>query len=272
MLFAPVLFSLAAMSTKYAPPTDATPSFFTTPDGDRLAYHQVAGKQPGVIFLGGFRSDMTGSKALRLQEFCEKNGIGYVRFDYHGHGQSDGEFADGTIGRWAGNAIAVLDAFTQGKQILIGSSMGGWIMLLTALARTDRVAGLIGIASAPDFTEDLIRPALSEEQTRALQENGQFLAPSDYGDPYPITRNLLDEAKDHLLLRNEAIPLGCPVRLLHGMQDADVPWQLSTRLAEKLASNDVQVTYVKDADHRMSDDVCLNLLEATLHKMHAHVS
>lgn len=246
---------------------DATPSYVTTPTGDRLAYCKREGKNPGVIFMGGFRSDMTGSKATRLQEICEKSGHAFMRFDYHGHGQSDGDFADGSIGRWAGNAIDALDALTEGKQILIGSSMGGWIMLLAALARPERVAGIIGIASAPDFTEDLIRPAMNGQQACELQENGQFLAPSEYGDPYPITRHLLDEAREHLLLRGGCIPLTCPVRLLHGMKDADVPWMLSTKLAGKLASDDVQVTYLKDADHRMSDDASLNLLEKTLGEM-----
>lgn len=259
------------MSAFIHPAIDATPSYFTTPTGDRLAYHKWEGKGPGLVFMGGFRSDMTGSKATRLQEICEKSGHAFLRFDYHGHGRSDGDFADGSIGRWAGNAIDALNTLTEGKQILVGSSMGGWIMLLAALARPERVAGIIGIASAPDFTEDLIRPAMSDEQTRALQENGYFMAPSEYGDPYPITRHLLDEAREHLLLRQDNIPLICPVRLLHGMRDADVPWALSTRLAAKLASNDVQVTYIKDADHRMSDDASLNLLEKTLGEMWARL-
>jgi len=262
--FTPLLFSLHPMSAPIPLPSDAPPSYITTANGDRIAYHQLEGSSPGVIFMGGFRSDMTGSKATRLQEFCQKNGVGFLRFDYHGHGQSEGDFAQGTIGRWADNALAMLDQLAQGKQILIGSSMGGWIMLLVALARPERIAGLVGIASAPDFTEDLIRPAMTAQQRSELQENGHFLAPSEYGTPYPITQRLLEEAREHLLLRSATLPLPCPVRLLHGMQDRDVPWTLSTRLAGKLASDNVQVTYLKDADHRMSDETSLSLLETQL--------
>ncbi len=252
--------------------SDAAPSYIRTGSGDTLAYHYANGTGAGVLFLGGFRSDMTGSKATRLQEICQKNGMPYLRFDYQGHGQSEGDFAEGSIGRWAKNAIFMLDNMPSEKNILVGSSMGGWLMLLAALARPERVAGVIGIASAPDFTEDLIRPAMNAQQARELQENGMFLAPSAYGDPYPITRHLLDEGREHLLLREGIIPLTCPVRLLHGMNDTDVPWTLSTRLAGKLASCDVQVAYVKDADHRMSDERCLALLENTLLHLRRRIS
>lgn len=255
------------MTPPSLPCADAAPSYISLPGGDRIAYHRHEGRSPGVVFLGGFRSDMTGSKATRLQEFCKNNTIGFVRFDYHAHGQSEGEFSEGTIGRWRDNALGVIEHLTQGKQILIGSSMGGWIMLLTALARPERIQGLIGIASAPDFTEDLIRPAMTAEQALALQENGVFHAPSEYGSPYPITRNLLNEARQHLLLRNENIPVTCPVRLLHGMKDTDVPWTTSARLAEKLTSQDVQVTYLREGDHRLSDEASLNLLVSTLGQM-----
>lgn len=237
------------------------------PGGDRLAYHYLPGAAPGVVFFGGFRSDMSGSKALRLHAYCAAQGAGFLRFDYHGHGQSSGAFRDGSIGRWLDNALALLDALPHGRHVFVGSSMGGWIMLLAALARPERVAGLLGIASAPDFTEELITPALSDAQRQALAENGYFLAPSAYGEPYPITRTLLEEAQSHLLLRDDRLPLTCPVRLLHGMRDADVPWALSARLAGRLASDDVQVTYVRDADHRMSDEVCLALLERTLRRL-----
>ncbi len=249
---------------------DAASSYFATSGGDRLSYHKTEGKTPGVMFLGGFRSDMTGSKALRLQEFCEKSGHSYVRFDYHAHGQSEGRFEDGAIGRWADNALAVLDNLTDGKQILVGSSMGGWMMLLVALARPERVAGLIGVAAAPDFTEVLIRPALNPEQLRALQENGVFYVPSPYGAPYPITRHLLDEGRRHLLLTGNPLPLACPVRLLHGMQDADVPWLLSVRLAQALPQADAQVICLKDGNHRLSSEENLRVLEETLERMLRH--
>lgn len=255
-----------AMSSFIPPIADAAASYFTTPGGDRLAYHRLEGKSPGVVFLGGFRSDMTGSKATRLEAFCRARGQAFLRFDYHGHGQSKGEFAEGTIGRWAGNAIDMIEALTDGEQILVGSSMGGWMMLLAALALPEeRVAGLLGIASAPDFTENLMWPALSEAQKAEMQSKGMVEVPSAYfGDSYPITMQLIEEARFHLLLEDEQIPLTCPVRLLHGMADEDVPWTLSNQLADKLASDDVQVTFIKDGDHRLSTEENLQLLEQTL--------
>jgi pimeloyl-ACP methyl ester carboxylesterase len=226
----------------------------TREDGVTIAYRRTPGRAPGVVFLGGFRSDMSGTKAIALEAHCRRVGRAYVRLDYRGHGESTGRFEDGTIGLWAGDAIAVLDAATEGPQILVGSSMGGWIMLLAALARPDRVTGLVGIAAAPDFTEDLIWARYPQEVRDAIMREGVILQPSEY-DPngYPITRGLIEDGRKHLLLR-APIDLGCPVRLLHGMRDPDVPWQTALRLTEGLTSDDVTVTLIKDGDHRQSRD------------------
>ncbi len=232
-------------------------------DGVDLAWRRVPGRGPGVVFLGGFNSDMTGSKAEALASHCAATGRAFLRFDYSGHGASGGRFVDGTIGRWAADAACALDALAEGKQILIGSSMGGWIaLLLAARLRPDRVAGLIGIAAAPDFTRRM-RAALTDEARAALARDGVWLRPSQYGDPYPIARALIEEGEAQCLL-DASIPLDVPVRLLHGQQDPDVPWALSLTIAERLAGADVQVVLVKDGDHRLSRPQDLALLTRTL--------
>ena len=237
------------------------------PAGECLAYHRTAGKTPGIVFLGGFKSDMTGSKALALEEFAKARGQAFLRFDYSGHGASGGKFTDGCIGDWAKDAIALLDAQTEGPQILVGSSMGGWLMLLAALARPDRVAGLVGIAAAPDFTEDLMWDNFSPEIRETILREGSYAEPSSYSDePYIITRKLIEDGRNHLLLR-QPIPLSCPVRLLHGMRDPDVPWQVSVRLAEALETEDVRLALVKDGDHRLSREQDLALLRATVEEL-----
>lgn len=229
--------------------------------GTTIAYRRTAGRNPGLVFLGGFRSDMTGIKATSLEAWAKATDRTFIRFDYQGHGASGGAWEQGSIGQWRDDALAVLDQLTEGPQILVGSSMGGWIALLVALARPDRVAGLLGIAPAPDFTERMIRSRLGPDQLAALERDGRFIAPSAY-DPagYPITRHLLDEARDHLLLPGP-IPLTCPVRLLHGQRDRDIPWQTSLDLADALVGDDVQVVLVKDGDHRLSrnQDIALML-------------
>jgi len=235
-------------------------------DGATIAYHRLAGRDPGVMFLGGFRSDVTGTKASFLEEYCRRRGRAYVRFDYFGHGASSGDIALGTIGRWAEDAVEVLDRLTAGRQILIGSSMGGWIMLLAALARTERIHALVGIAAAPDFTESLwLR--LDEGQRRACRETGAVTLPSKY-DPNGYTHwlPLFEDGRRHLVMADE-IPLACPVRLLHGMLDDAIPWQTSVRLAERLQSQDVAVTLVKQGDHRLSTDADLARLVATLEEL-----
>ena len=247
-----------------APATAADPEILARPDGATIAYHRLRGIAPGIVFLGGFRSDMTGTKALFLDEFCRRKGRAYVRFDYFGHGASSGDFALGTIGRWRDDAVAVIDSLTKGPQILVGSSMGGWIMLLAALARPERIAALTGIAAAPDFTEELLWPRLSPEQRRAIGEQGVVTLPSDY-DPagYLYTRALIEDGRRHLLLGGP-IPLDVPVRLLHGLADPSVPGQLSLRLAERLTSRDVAVTLAKGGDHRLSSEPDLARLAQTL--------
>jgi len=210
---------------------------------------------------------MNGTKALFLDEYCRRRGRAYVRFDYYGHGESSGDYADGTIGRWAEDAIAVLDQLSEGPQILIGSSMGGWIMLLAALARVAQNHALVGIAAAPDFTEDLFWTRLDAAQQKEFREQQIITLPSDY-DPagYTYRMSFFDEARRHLVMREE-IALDCPVRLLHGMRDASVPWQTSLRLAERLRGRDVTVTLVKDGDHRLSTGPDLACLSQTLDEL-----
>ncbi|HEY2892156.1 MAG TPA: alpha/beta hydrolase [Dongiaceae bacterium] len=225
----------------------------TRESGETIAYCIDSGdSSPGILFLPGFRSDMQGNKAQALSAHCRQRGQTFTRFDYFGHGASSGDFRAGTIGRWRDDAIAVLDQLTQGPQVLVGSSMGCWIALLVALARPDRVAGLVGIAGAPDFTEDLVWSGLDEGQRRRLMEEGELTYDSAYEDgAVPFTRALIEEGRNHLLLR-APIALSCPVRLLHGMGDPDVPYQTSLRLAERLAGTEVTLELIADGDHRLS--------------------
>ena len=245
-------------------PADPAPRILTRDDGTTIAYHATPGKSPGVVFLTGFMSDMTGGKALAIEAFCRTRGQAFLRFDYTGHGASSGAFEDGTIGRWADDTLTALDALTKGPQVLVGSSMGGWIMLLAALWRPERVAGLLAIAAAPDFTVDLIPHGLDEEQKAAIERDGVVYLPSDYGpEPTPITKKLIEDGSNHLVLRDE-IALDIPVRLIHGMKDPDVPWETAMRIADKLRSGDVEITLVKDGDHRLSEPADLERLGATL--------
>jgi pimeloyl-ACP methyl ester carboxylesterase len=216
---------------------------------------------PGVVFLGGFGSDMTGSKASALETHCRNAGYAFLRFDYTGHGRSSGRFEDGTIGIWSQDALEAFDRLTEGPQILIGSSMGGWIMLNVALARKDRIAGLVGIAAAPDFTEDLIWQKADAAMRATLAREGIWRDPD--GAQLPITQRLIEDGRNHLCLAGP-IDLDCPARLLHGMKDEAVPWQTSVRLAERLAGTDVAVTLVKEGDHRLSEPGDLARLAATL--------
>ncbi len=233
-------------------------------DGRRLAYVHHAGSLPGVMFCGGFKSDMTGSKALALERACINAGRSFTRFDYTGHGASSGDFEEGTIGAWTGDALAIIDRVTTGPLVLVGSSMGGWIMMLAALARPERVKGLVGIAAGPDFTEDLMWARGTAAQKAELMAKGRWVRPSVYGEePYVITRRLIEEGRDHLLLR-APIDITCPVHLLHGQRDPDVLWETSLRLAEKLRSDDVTVELIKNGDHRLSTSANIaRILNAT---------
>jgi pimeloyl-ACP methyl ester carboxylesterase len=216
-----------------------------------------------VIFLGGYASDMTGTKATYLEDWCQARGRAFIRFDYQGHGRSSGRLTEGTIGGWRDDALAVITACARGPLLLVGSSMGAWIMLLTALAIPDRIQGLVGVAAAPDFTEDLLWARLGADQRIALQRDGVIRQPSTYGEPLPFTWRLVEDGRRHLLLRTP-IPLHCPVRLLHGIADEDVPWETSRRLAEALRGRDVALTLVKDGGHRLSEPHELALLGAMI--------
>ena len=244
------------------------PRFLEIAPDRRLAWHRVEGAGPTVLFCGGYTSDMTGTKALALEHWCRGQGRAYVRFDYSGHGRSDGRFADGTIGSWAEDALAIVDEVTAGPLVVAGSSMGGWIMLLTALARPERVRALLGIAAAPDFTEDLLLPEATEEQRRDLERQGFWIQSSAYGAPYPVTAALIEDGRSHLLLR-APIATSCPVHLLHGQRDPAVPWQTALRLAEQLQSEDVTIELVKAGDHRLSSEADLARITAALARLSA---
>ncbi len=231
--------------------------------GNQIVCRVRDGRQPGMIFLGGFMSDMTGSKATMLDDYCRRRGRAFVRFDYSGHGVSSGDFKDGTIGQWAKDAIAVFDELTQGPQIVIGSSMGGWIALLLARARPERIAGFIGIAAAPDFTEDMMWADFDETIRETLRTEGLYYQPSDYDDPYPITMRLIEEGRENFVLRSP-LAMDCPVRLIQGMQDNDVPWQTAPKLAEHLTADDVEVILVKNGNHSLSEPDDLARLETIL--------
>jgi hypothetical protein len=238
-------------------------------DGVHLAWRRIAGRGVGegagrgvgVVFLGGFNSDMTGSKAEFLAGWCEARGVPFLRFDYAGHGASQGRFVDGTIGGWARDAACVIDARAPGPQVLVGSSMGGWIALL--LARTRAPHALVGIAPAPDFTEDLMWAQFSPEIRAAIERDGVWHRPSDYGAPYPITRALIEDGRANLLLR-APIALDVPVRILQGMRDSDVPWRHALRIADAITGADVRIAFIKDGDHRLSRPADLALLGETL--------
>jgi len=223
----------------------------------KIAVRARTGVEPGLFWLSGFNSDMKGTKAAALDQWAETHGRACVRFDYSGHGESGGAIVDGTIGQWLEEALAVFDAFCRGPQIVIGSSMGGWIALLLArdLLRREhaaaRLAGLVLIAPAPDFTEALMWNELSPAIRRQIEQQGQWLRPSEYGDPYPITRNLIEDGRKHLLL-NGSIEVGCPVRIFQGRQDPDVPWQHAMTLVSHMPSDDVVLTMIQDGDHRLS--------------------
>lgn len=240
------------------------PDWFTTPDGRTLAYHQTTGAEPGVVFLGGYKSDMTGTKAAHLQVWAEATGRAFLRFDYSGHGQSSGKFEDGSIGDWSADACAIIEGLTTGPQVLVGSSMGGWISLLVARAMPGRVAGLVGVAAAPDFTADLMWDSYSEAQRALLLSQGWLAEPSEYSDaPNIITKTFLDDGAKHLVLRSP-LSLPFPVRLLQGTADVDVPPAVALRLLDHADSPDLRLVLVKGADHRFSTPACLDLMTAAI--------
>jgi pimeloyl-ACP methyl ester carboxylesterase len=228
-------------------------------DWRAIAVRTQSGASPGLLWLSGYKSDMKGTKAEALAQWAEREGRGCIRFDYSGHGESEGAFTDGTIGRWLADCVAVFDACCQGPQILVGSSMGGWLALLLvrelkrrAQAAGASVAGMVLIAPAVDFTEELMWKRFTPAIKSELEETGVWKRPSEYSpEPYLVTRRLIEEGRDHLLLGG-LIETGCPVRILQGVEDPDVPWQHAVELVSRLASDDVVLTLVKDGDHRLS--------------------
>ncbi|HSV04692.1 MAG TPA: alpha/beta hydrolase [Phenylobacterium sp.] len=225
--------------------------YLTRDDGARLAWRKIDGRGAAVVWLGGFRSDMTGTKAQALAEWAQAAGRSYVRFDYFGHGASDGDFQQGTITRWRADALAVLEALVEGEAVLVGSSMGGWLACLAALAAPERIKAMVLVAPAPDFTEALMKPGLPPQGRAALEREGVWLRPSLYGEPYPITRTLLEDGARWSILPGP-VPIEVPVRILQGGEDPDVPWTHALELAQAIKGEDVVFTLVKDGDHRLS--------------------
>ena len=250
-------------------PLYVVPSFSKLRNGNAayIAYNRFKKKNkklPEVLFLGGFKSDMEGTKAKFLESVCEKRGQTYTRFDYSGHGSSSGSFTDGTIGQWLADTLLMIDEVTQGPLILVGSSMGGWLMTLAALARPERIHALLGIASAPDFTDELIWAALTDAQRKDFLSQGIIQTPSQYDDQgFPITLQLIEEGREHLVLP-KPIDIHCPVHLIHGAADKDVPWMLSRRLARRIKSPDVTLTLIKNGDHRLNSPIALGRLASLL--------
>ena len=238
----------------------------TTPQGRTLAYHLTAGRGPCVVFLGGLKSDMQGTKAVFLEEWARREGRAFLRFDYSGHGESSGDFTDGCIGDWAQDTLAAVTALTTGKIVPVGSSMGGWQSLLLCRAMPERIAGLVTIAAAPDFTEDGYWASFTDAQKQQLEAEGRVELPSDYMEPYIITKRMIEDGREQLVLRS-ALDLPFPVRFLQGTADTAVSVATAVKLLEHATGPDMQLQLVKDADHRFSDDRCLGLMQASLQEV-----
>ena len=249
----------------------AQTEFFTSPQGRKIAYRATAGQGPGIVFLGGFKSDMEGTKAVHLHDWSTRTQRSFLRFDYSGHGQSSEAFTDGAIGDWAEDAMAALAALTKGPQVLVGSSMGGWISLLVARAMPEKVAGMVTIAAAPDFTEDSMWAGFDQDQRDALARDGQVALPSDYDEPYIITRRLIEEGRQQLVLR-DPLSLPFPTRFLQGTADADVNMSVALRLLDHAEGPDMRLTLVDGADHRFSDPDCLSLIEQSVEDVLARIA
>ena len=231
--------------------------------GHEVAVRRRPGEGPGVMFLGGFLSDMTGAKATRLDAWAAETGRAFTRFDYFAHGASSGAWEDATVSRWREDALTVLDEATDGPQILVGSSLGGWMALLAALARRDRVKALVLIAPAADFTEALMWESFPLHVREAIEREGQWLAPSAHGEPYLITKQLIEDGRRWSIL-NQPIPVTCPVRILQGYADRDVPWTHAVRTLEALESADVTLHLSKSGDHGLSSEADLARLVETV--------
>ena len=247
-----------------------TTTYFTSPEGRRLAFRHnpaSAGKLT-FVWMCGFKSDISGTKVLRLEDWANRTGHGFLAFDYSGHGESDGAFEDGTVSQWRADALAAIDSQTDGPLVIVGSSMGGWMALLAALARPDRVKGLVLIAPAPDFTEKLMWPEFPAKAQAEIMEQGFTLRPSDYDEPYTITRALIEDGRQWQIL-DGPIAFDGPVRILQGMQDADVPWTHAARLVDAMTTDDLTITLIKDGDHRLSREQDIARLLATCDEMAA---
>lgn len=230
----------------------------------RLAYDQTSGRGPGVVFLSGFNSTKDGTKALYLEDWAKRAGRAYLRFDYSGHGASSGDFEEGTIGQWSEDAAAIIESLTDGPQIIVGSSMGGWIACLLLRRMPERFAGLVTIAAAPDFTETRYWSGFDAETRAKLMTTGAVQVDSPYDErPYTITRKLIEEARNHLIL-SRPLTAPCPVRILHGTEDAAIPVSTGYELFDHVSGSDIRMTVVKGADHRFSSPECISLISRTV--------
>lgn len=236
------------------------PQYLETSQERRIAYHLIDGKGPTIVFLGGLISDMQGTKALYLENWARAQGRAFLRFDYSGHGQSSGTFAEGCIGDWAEDTLAAVTALTTGQLIVVGSSMGGWQALLLAKAIPDRIAGMVTIAAAPDFTEDGYWASFTDAQKQTLETDGHVMLSSDYMDPYIVTKRMIENGRECLVLR-APLSLPFPMRCLQGTADTAVSTETALRLLDHAKCPDMRLTLVKGADHRFSDDPCLKMIE-----------
>ncbi len=247
---------------------ESKPQIISLENGDYIAYHMFEGSSPCIIFLGGFMSDMTGSKAIELESYCKERGQAFIRFDYYAHGESSGDFRNYSVKKGYESAEIILEKLGHSKNILVGSSMGGWIMLALSLKHRDKISALVGIAAAPDFTEELIKYKLPDAIKKQIEETGEYLQYSPYWQKhYPITKILLEESKEVKVLNHEKLTIDIPIRLLHGMEDSDVPYDFSLRIANKVTSRDVQIIFIKDGDHRLSRDEDIKLLKRTISEL-----
>ena len=237
--------------------------FLVTPTGQQLAYSLIRGTGPTVIFLGGFKSDMEGSKAIFLEKWAKKRNRSFLRFDYSGHGQSSGDFLNLGIGDWCNDAKQIIGLTENNGIILVGSSMGGWIALLLSRELGSRLKGLITIAAAPDFTEESMWKNFTEDQKKEVLNKGVLYLPSDYSEPYPITRYLIENGRQNLVMR-EPLELTCPVRLMQGTEDTAVTRETALKLFDHINANDLSLFFKRGADHSFSDQGCLEILEKNL--------
>lgn len=241
-------------------------TFLDISQGRRLAFHKSAGTGPCLVFLGGLKSDMEGTKAVHLEAWARARGRAFLRFDYSGHGESTGRFEDGSIAEWHQDTLAAIDQLTEGPLLVVGSSMGGWQALLLARARPGRVAGMVTIAAAPDFTEDGYWAGFSDDQKAELARVGHVELPSDYMEPYIVTAKMIEEGRQSLVLR-APLPLPFPVRCLQGTADTAVSTETALRLLDHADCPDMRLTLVKDADHRFSDGPCLGIIETAIQEV-----